>query len=81
MKKNWTETERFNLCNKLYGILGADIDDDEYDAIVDAIGIIFPAYGEALEKHHRAGERIAKASLFKTEIDKAGLGAPKKPEK
>lgn len=50
MKKGWTREERDDLCAKLEGILGADLDDDERDAIYDAISIISPGYAAALER-------------------------------
>lgn len=59
MKKDWTQEERDDLCAKLEGILGADLDDDERDAIYDAIGIISPGYAEALERWEDDAEQYA----------------------
>ena len=49
-KKEWNEKERIALAAKLEGILGADLDPDEEQAIRDAISIISPEYAEAIEK-------------------------------
>ena len=70
MKTDWTEEERFDLCAKLEGILGADIDLDEYDAIIDAIGIISPAYAEAIEKEEQEGVKAAEKILQEIEEKK-----------
>ena len=44
MKKEWNSEERWILATKLEGILGADLDLNEEDAIHDAIRLICPEY-------------------------------------
>lgn len=44
------KVDRWELAAKLDGILGADLDQDEEDAIKTAIAIVCPAYAEALEE-------------------------------
>lgn len=46
MSKEYTEQERWNIAAKLEGILGADLDGDEEDAIQDAIRLICPEYAQ-----------------------------------
>lgn len=42
--KEWNEKERWNLAATLEGILGADLDADEEQAIRDAIRIVSPEF-------------------------------------
>ena len=44
--KEWNDDERWALAEKLEGILGADLDPDEEDAIRDAIRLISPQFAE-----------------------------------
>lgn len=46
MNKELTDKERWDLAAKLEGILGADLDPDEEEAIEQAIRIICPEYAE-----------------------------------
>ena len=48
--KEFDKAERWELAGKLEGILGADLDMDERDAISDAIRIICPEYAEMRDK-------------------------------
>ncbi len=67
MKTEWAEKERFDLCAKLEGIFGADLDLDEYDAIFNAISIISPAYAEAIEKEEKEFVKTAEDVLREME--------------
>ena len=49
MSKEWNKEERWELAMKLDGIIGADIDPDEVDALLDAIRIISPEYAQMLD--------------------------------
>lgn len=49
MSKEWNKEERWALAMKLDGIIGADIDPDEVDALLDAIRIISPEYAQMLD--------------------------------
>lgn len=42
--KDWNKNDRWNLAAKLEGILGADLDADEEQAIRDAIRIVSPEF-------------------------------------
>jgi len=68
MKTNWTEKEKLKLCEKLEFILGADLDDDEMEAIFDAISIICPAYAETMEQE--LSDSVAEAEKILADIKK-----------
>ena len=51
--KNEQPIDRWELAEKLYGILGADLDYEEEKAIEQAIAIICPKYAEAIEQSIR----------------------------
>ena len=53
MSKEYTDKERWNIAAKLEGILGADLDVDEEEAIENAIEIICPQYAEAMDAEIR----------------------------
>lgn len=52
--KEWNDKERWNLAAKLEGILGADLDPDEEDAIRDAIRIVSPEYAASRDEDEAA---------------------------
>ena len=47
--KDWNKKERWALATKLHGIIGADLDADEEEAIYDAIRLICPEYAKRLD--------------------------------
>lgn len=52
--KEWNEKERWNLAATLEGILGADLDADEEDAIRDAIRIVSPEFAAMRDEDEAA---------------------------
>lgn len=52
-KKEFTEQERFDLAQKIYGLIGLDIDYDEEQAIYDAIHIISPEFADAMDERDK----------------------------
>ena len=55
-KKEWTEQERWDLAQKIYGLIGLDIDYDEEQAIYDAIHIISPEFAKEMDERDQALE-------------------------
>lgn len=51
--KEWSKDERWHLAAKLEGVLGADLDADEEDAIRDAIRLICPEYAAMRDEDER----------------------------
>lgn len=51
--KEWNKDERWELASKLEGILGADIDLDEEEAIRDAIRLICPEFAAMRDEDER----------------------------
>ena len=49
-KKEWTDDERFDIAQTIYGLIGLDIDSKEEQAIYDAIHIISPEYAAAMDE-------------------------------
>ena len=47
--KEWNKKERWDLAMKLDGILGADLDPDEVDALLEAMRLISPEYAQMLD--------------------------------
>ena len=51
--KKWNKNERWELAIKLEGIIGADIDLDEEEALRDAIRLVCPEFAEMRDEEER----------------------------
>ena len=67
MGKEDTSDERRNIAEDLEGLLGADIDAEEEQAIYDAIEIISPEYAEGMRQFEQEVVDEFKAELEKEE--------------
>lgn len=77
MKKELTKQERYELAGKLFGILGADLDFDEEDAIIEAIAVVSPEYAEDMDAAENAAVEFFENA---TEADLAELDATMPPD-
>ena len=77
MNTNWTDEQ---LAETLHGILGADLDPNEEDAIFEAIRRICPDYAAALQEAEDETAEYFDTLMLENELKKQGILSASDPQ-